>query len=376
MEQKKDLINMAMGTGSTVLPVNGDQVSRPTTLTLKEEVVTTSTNCSPMMGHERVRHIPSRTQMISQLKQNQALELETQRQTASLAHQTSPLQRSPPRSGTPPVNTVEDLPSAGRMLHKLSQQLATEIDVTGQALEESRQLSPLELAGRKLAESQSNVLKRKLTDSTDSPTLALGEPPLKRSRPSLVRPKFDVRYADHLVHLGNARYVLCGTIEDKIIIRIQECDHRSYHGGDFKQPKMVKLDVQQWLDMMSEDEVINAAIDEFDEVKIPIGGNTFVRVQPHRQRVDIREYFLPEVSANNLQIAPDQFENLLLPTKRGISLTYEEWDNLADRAAPLIVAGCEVLRSAKQGACISHHNGQMSWFKCSHCNPNGYKAWV
>jgi hypothetical protein len=200
-------------------------------------------------------------------------------------------------------------------------------------------------------------------------------PPKKIIKPNLVKPKFDVKYADHLVGIGNARFLVYGEVNDRVVIRIQECDYRRANGETQNEPKMIKFSIQQWLDLMEELDFIESAIEEFDQVKVAIGGNTFVRVQPQRRRVDIREFFMPDGALADPTMLPDQTEQLVVPTRRGISLTYEEWAMFVRKAVPLVKMGSDRLKSARQGACLTYHNGQREWLLCPHCNPNGYKAW-
>jgi hypothetical protein len=226
------------------------------------------------------------------------------------------------------------------------------------------------------------TLKRGLAKCSDIITKGVNPqlsqtPPSKKMRASLVKPKFDVKYADHLFRIGGARYLLYGEVDGKSVIRIQECDYKKYD-GEKQEPKMIRFTVQQWWDLVEEFDNIDNAIEDFDDLKVSIGGNTFVRVQTHRMRVDIREFFLPEGTCPDLKILPDQFEKLVVPTRRGISLTYEEWKNLVIKAAPLIRMGTYKLSGAdaRQAPCLPSHQDKKGWLICPHCNPNGYKAWA
>jgi hypothetical protein len=193
-------------------------------------------------------------------------------------------------------------------------------------------------------------------------------------KPNLVKPNFHVRYAEHLIHIGAARYAVFGEIEGEAVFRVQECDYKTNNGVK-QPPKMIKCNLQQWVDLTANVDAINEAIADFDIVKLHIGGNTYVRVQPDRRRVDIREYFLPAIGNCNLDMLPNAFEPFLIPTRRGISLTYEEWTELSVKAMPLIHAGAKQLQTVRLGSCSMYHDAQTSWLKCSHCNPNGHLHW-
>jgi hypothetical protein len=199
----------------------------------------------------------------------------------------------------------------------------------------------------------------------------------KHVKPNLVKPQFEVKYAEHLIHIGNARYAVYGVVEGFSIIRIQECDYKyKVHDGEKQQTKMIRFTIQQWVDLIDKLEVVNDAIEEFDVVKLHLGRNTYLRVQPDRRRIDIREYFLPSDAKCGLDIAPNDFEPSLIPTRRGISLTYEEWRRFVFKGIPLINAGADELRAAVlRGSCISQHNAQKEMLLCNHCNPNGFTVW-
>jgi hypothetical protein len=190
----------------------------------------------------------------------------------------------------------------------------------------------------------------------------------------MVKPNFVVRYAEHLVHIGNARYVVYGVVEGTPIFRVQECDYKLVN-GEKQVTKMIRLTLQQWLDLVSVIDVIEAARDEFDTVKLHIGRNTYIRVQPEIQRIDIREYFLPADSNCATDSHPSTFETALIPTRRGISLTYAEWVEFVSQGIPLINAGSVIVQAAPREACNLRHDRQEAWLMCNHCNPNGYLAW-
>ena len=217
-----------------------------------------------------------------------------------------------------------------------------------------------------------NVLETSQTGSEDTD---MGEGPVKKMKLNMVRPKFDVKYAEHLVHIGNARYVVYGEVDDEPIFRLQECDYKQSVGGEKPQPKMIRLSLQQWIDLTTLAPVIDDAIEEFDEVKHHLGRNTYIRVQQQRRRVDIRDYFLPNCPTS-LDILPTQFESLLVPTRRGLSLTYDEWYELVNKAMPLIKFGADKLQKAVVESCVGQHNAQKEWLMCHHCNPNGYTVWM
>jgi hypothetical protein len=189
-----------------------------------------------------------------------------------------------------------------------------------------------------------------------------------------VKPNFDVKYAEHLIHIGNARYVVYGTLDGEPIFRIQECDYK-VNNGEKQQPKLIRCNLQQWVDLTANVDAINESIADYNKVLLHIGCNTYVHVQPDIRRVDIREYFLPANVKCKLDMLPICFEPYVIPTRRGISLTYEEWKQISIKAMPLIHVGSTELQAVRLGSCSVHHDAQAAWLKCEHCNPNGHLQW-
>jgi hypothetical protein len=228
---------------------------------------------------------------------------------------------------------------------------------------------------RQVAADTSTNLKRKLADfMTSLPPTNQTEDTTKPSKPNMIKPKFDVKYAEHLIHLGNARYDVYGEVLDTAVLRIQECDYKVFN-GEKQQSKMIRFTKQQWFDLVSSVDTVNDAINDFDEIKLHIGGNTYITVQPQRSRVDIRDYFLPDDAKCRMDVAPKAFEASLIPTRRGISLMYEEWGHLVQKGIPLITAGADQLKLPHGVPCFSTHDAQRDWLACNHCNPNGCMEW-
>ena len=122
-------------------------------------------------------------------------------------------------------------------------------------------------------------------------------------------------------------------------------------------------------------EVIKAGKDnQEEENKWHIGENVHVTIKKGWPYVDIRQFWVPALAASDAQNqgfqGPSDFKTH--PTKRGICLTYAEWERFTE----LI----EVFDDAVPGLkglqpCMEDHSNQVGMLRCSHCNPNGCYSW-
>ena len=199
----------------------------------------------------------------------------------------------------------------------------------------------------------------------------------KVSRLHVVKPDFDVLYADVLVKLNGSNYLIYGvdSVGD-VVIRIQDCSYkRDNASGEKFVPRCVKFTVQQWADLLSVGSEVTQAAGYDENTRVHIGGNTFVTIKTESGVIDIREYFLPQDSARCLDIRPEQFYDMVIPTKRGVRLTVHGWDTLVTLAANIIANFAGDKLHSKE-ACLSQHVTDVGILACGHCNPNGFTRWV
>jgi hypothetical protein len=197
----------------------------------------------------------------------------------------------------------------------------------------------------------------------------------------VVKPDFDVLYADVLLRLNSAYYLVYG-VDDQgsPVIKVQDCSYNKRTAGETGEnyvPRCVKFTPQQWVDLLSAvDDVADAmqgGVETDGDDRIHIGGNTFITVKAGRGVIDIREFYLPKDTPHPPGInTPESFYNLIYPTKRGVQLSAEGWSLLVSKGADLIddFAGCKI--SVNQPCFINHAASVEELYKCAHCNPNGY----
>jgi hypothetical protein len=199
----------------------------------------------------------------------------------------------------------------------------------------------------------------------------------KVSRLYVVKPDFDVLYADLVIKLANTYYLLYGVVDSGApVIRIQDCAYtkRSVPEGVNFVPRSVKFTPQQWSDLLGAAEEITNALEGFDEagdnVRVHIGRNTFITVKPQQGVVDIREFFLPKDAPAPAHRSPESYYDSLIPTKRGVYLSARGWAKLISKGIDMIhdfAAGKIIVTQP----CYTMHQTDEALFTCQHCNPNG-----
>ena len=222
-----------------------------------------------------------------------------------------------------------------------------------------------------------NALKIDKKAIKDTPAPDSSNPWKRMKKLHVVRPDFDVIYADVLVKLNNSNYLLYGCdSEDRPIIRIQDCGYKradcAGEGAKYV-PRCVKLTPRQWMELLDIGEEIIQALKEDEDKRAHIGRNTFVTVKSDRAVIDIRDYFLPPDDNRDEEIAPCQFFDDLVPTKRGVQLSVSGWQMLIGKAASVLKDFAATTIDYTLGTC--EHNGQSEYMACNHCNPNGWHLW-
>jgi hypothetical protein len=209
-----------------------------------------------------------------------------------------------------------------------------------------------------------------------------GTQPSKVSRLYVIKPDFDVIYADFLLRLCSSYYLLYGVDEGGLpVIRIQDCSYNKRvadsKGVNFV-PKSVKFTPQQWSDLLAAADdiadVLQGECESDGDQRVHIGSNTFITVKPDREIIDIREFFLPKDNTVKVQVNnPESYYNIIYPTKRGVQLSRAGWSVLISKGADMMSdLACGKLSGVNQSCFSRHTDPVVDVRKCSHCNPNGF----
>ncbi|KAJ8305228.1 hypothetical protein KUTeg_017220 [Tegillarca granosa] len=155
--------------------------------------------------------------------------------------------------------------------------------------------------------------------------------------------------------LGSDRYVVAKKFNGKTQIHIREYAHGN--NGLYPTRKGIALDLYQWkqIDEMYCSEIAEC-IDKKEDYKQHLGANVYVTMQKGFQCVNIRKWFLP----------PD--ETNIVPTRKGIALTFQQWNNL--KGAVDLVG--QILKDQLDEIEFCDHQNQMGFFTCMKCNPNNF----
>ena len=270
------------------------------------------------------------------------------------------------------VKLIEDEEEEdGAPVHKKKKQLPVVDDITAAEFK-----GPSEIVPSGEWKPKKKVMKIERAPSTVAADTSGSKVAWKKKKLHVVRPDFDVLYAEVLIKLNNANYLIYGAdSEDNPIIRIQDCSYRRTDcRGDVKYvPRCVKLTSRQWMELLDIGDDIVEALKEDEDKRAHIGGNTFVTVKSDRAVIDIRDYFLPPDDNRDLEVSPYDFFDDLVPTKRGVQISVSGWQMLIGKAAEILKEFAGTTIDYSLGTC--EHAGQSEYMACLHCNPNGYHLW-
>jgi len=216
------------------------------------------------------------------------------------------------------------------------------------------------------------------------------EGPLRTSSPTLFETIGERRPLDlpfHagsdkvLFHIGGYKYLVIsqanGVIQRN---KLRICELTT---DPSRKTILVRLDLQQWVDLCSWGAVIGDVIEKERERegsgiiaengrrRFHLGGNVHVTLKKGMAGVDFRWYWLPPSPDIDYKQDPSSFD--VQPTRYGIWLTYKEWyklESLCDLVAKCIPA----LEGMEE--CAGQHFNQEGLLVCIHCNPNGHHVWI
>jgi hypothetical protein len=177
-------------------------------------------------------------------------------------------------------------------------------------------------------------------------------------------------------HLGGTKYLIVsksstGPSRHPDKVRITDL-------APFRKRKVVRLNLQQWVDLVSafsqiqhifeeEAECEGSAIVAINNVKrIHLGGNVYVTLTKGMKGLDFRWFWFPPSQTVDYMQRPELFD--VQPTRYGIWLTFHEWITLTHYKE--IMETCIPIEDMKE--CRTQHINNRRMLLCSHCNPNGH----
>jgi hypothetical protein len=172
-----------------------------------------------------------------------------------------------------------------------------------------------------------------------------------------------------MLHLGQGRYLSAGYVDGEHVIRIQDNYPKKYEN---ERRRYIKLNKLQFLDLIGISSNLSGELHRVktakqssisEDDKKHIGGNVYVSIYRSMEEnlfVDIRQFFIPDD-----EVAKGECK--LVPTKVGISLRADEWEQLTKMCGHIKLF-IPALRNVSR--CITTHSYQQDIDTCTHCSPN------
>lgn len=193
---------------------------------------------------------------------------------------------------------------------------------------------------------------------------------------------FNVGCDEVLFHLGASKYLIINKGDGAYgATKLRIADLTS--DPMKKKKKVIRLSLQQWVDLGYWIDDINQIISQQDKTegsfivgdlavgRVNLGGNVFISLKRGLPSMDFCWFWLPPSESNDLYQEPQKFN--VHPTKYGIWITYAEWQELI-QLRPIVHKLLPALESMT--LCAAMHDCQKSALQCSHCNPNGHHVWA
>ena len=164
-----------------------------------------------------------------------------------------------------------------------------------------------------------------------------------------------------LFHIGNTRYVKGTFWNNEWNIHVRQYEWSS--AGILFPTKMgIALSLLQWVELLCNLTTIEQTLKDFQEGKtvklfMHLGSNVYLSVTNSYRVVDIRKWWIPDN------------EDELKPTRKGIALTFQEWQSLVNICNQL----AEEIPEIKQTIPCSFgtdHSNLLSAMQCRNCCPN------
>ena len=165
-----------------------------------------------------------------------------------------------------------------------------------------------------------------------------------------------------MINIGGDIFVVVNEWDGDVLIHIRKYDKNSA-GVYVPTRKGVALRMTQWqlLELYVED--IDAAIgrmieDNGPEMTFHLGKGVYVTVSREYPTVDIRQKWVPPESETPV------------PTKKGISLTYDKWEALKE-TFPNVKEAVPEMENNLPCILSEDHQNQQGMLDCAYCNPFG-----
>ena len=164
--------------------------------------------------------------------------------------------------------------------------------------------------------------------------------------------------------LGGDRYLVVNTFGDgKLKVHVRQFERRKT-GVLYPTKAGVYFQPARYAKLMALEPQITSTIqaeldgEDCESIKWHIGGGVYVAVSKDFDIANLRQYFLPE----------DEQE--ILPTKVGVTLKLDQWENTVNELKALKEKFPE-LANAQECDLSADHANQTGYYDCKECSPFG-----
>ena len=198
----------------------------------------------------------------------------------------------------------------------------------------------------------------KFLDTDDDVALLLKQPPPSGNY-ELVRDNTEYLNVD----LGDAKRFVINVYKGSLRFNIRVFEEKE-NGRRYPTKKGVSLDSEEYkkVHFLYRDAIEQAITDVKDDrdtdFKAHLGENIYVSVKSGYKVVDFRRWFLPDGNQD------------VIPTKRGVTLRFNQWKQLNDVMAYVEMVWGEHLREIEYCETKTDHSNQLAYLSCTKCNPN------
>ena len=166
------------------------------------------------------------------------------------------------------------------------------------------------------------------------------------------------------IELGEGRKVRILKTEESTSV-----DVRLFDDNDVQTEKGQRMNLSRWKNLCESVEEVQSAVKKMKQredvdLRIHLGGNVHVSVGSPYMCVNIRQW--ERITFGNKS---------LLPTARGVSLKFWQWEHLCQRLDEIsfqLPVDLDTVVPCQLSPC---HQNQLGYLKCEECNPDSYQEY-
>jgi Transcriptional Coactivator p15 (PC4) len=161
--------------------------------------------------------------------------------------------------------------------------------------------------------------------------------------------------------LGNNRFIIASTFKGSVYVHVRQFEKRENSEILYPTKIGISLTPSRFAVLCSMKGEIDEAVQQRHQgqtttLKAHLGGGVYCTLMGKYDLVNIRKYFVPEGKEEEI------------PTRYGVALKLNEWDNLS-AAMDDIRQASEDLLTAQPCYMATDHSNQLGFLQCRECTP-------